>query len=69
MCARQFWLLAAQLNFELDIKHKPGHELVDALSRSPHSKAHKLKAQQLCDSLKLIEVPVHFGFHVLDFSL
>ena len=47
-CVCQLWLLAANLNLELEIVHKPGSELivVDALSRSFSSDSYKAKAAE-----------------------
>ena len=65
-CARQVWLILAQLNFDLEIKHKPGDTLIlaDALSRSCSSPMHNKKAQDLCDSLNLECVP--FSLDILN---
>ena len=49
-CARQLWLISAINNCELEIKHKPGADLVlaDALSRSLNHPSMKSKADNLC---------------------
>ena len=61
----------AQLNFELEIAHKPGPKLIlaDALSRSHVSLAAKQKASKLCSELSLKETGIVFSLDILDFTL
>ena len=70
-CARQIWLIPAKLNFELEIHHKAGKDLVlaDALSRSFTSIMAKLKASNLLTSLGLIKKTVFLTANVIDFSI
>ena len=65
-CARQLWLISAINNCELEIKQKPGVDLVlaDTLSRSLHDPSMKSKADDLCATANLVEVP-----DILDFDL
>ena len=62
-CAHQLWLLATSFNFELEIIHKPGSELIlaDALSRSLSNPQLNSKARLLCNKLDLKLVHVSFS--------
>ena len=54
-CAREIWLHAATNSCEVEVRHKPGKELIlaDALSRCMFDKAAAIIAIDMCNNLKL----------------
>ena len=61
MCSRELWLLAALFGFGLEIRHKPGRDLVlaDALSRAHKDPELAAEAARRCARLGLSQVSVH----------
>ena len=60
LCSRELWLMAAVNNFDIEICHKPGIQLVlaDALSRAHMSEVAAQVAAQQCTQLALHRVRV-----------
>lgn len=67
-CARQICLITAEGNFEFEILHKPGVELVlaDNLSRQFGSSKAKKEALEECRQRNLSEISVPFSVNILD---
>lgn len=70
-CSREIWRLAAIMNCDIEIKHKPGKDLIlaDALSRQHFDPSAAAKVHLLCRSMNLRGCRATFDDNILDFEL
>ena len=61
-CAREIWLFAANNSCQIEIRHKPGKDLIlaDALSRRSFDRAAEAMANEECTALGISEISLTF---------